>query len=440
MKNKGFTAIELLAILAIVAIIFLVAIPYILNVVNDFKAQAYYHNEKLMKTKTEIYLGNYSSPLPVNNGDSLIVDLNDLKNSNLVPNIVDPQNSSTNCTGKVIVTKTATNVYRYDPYLKCGTNYETSGTGALNNLVSDISHVYNVGTNDYTITITMNSSSNTTNDANELITPTSTIGLYKKGLLDYSGWINGTTGTQASYSCNGSASECQRVLKTNPWGTNDLTWAVLTNDVTSDGDGGWTRNGIAIDRTKKYRLSLWIRREDTGTGSGTTYFGTTQTTGIFNLGTSTTNTNPYFKTATIATIPTMEDNWYLWVSYVWPTSYGGATDTTSGVYNLAGSKISNSTDFKFSDTATILTHRTYLYYSTLTTEKQWFYRPRIDLMDGTEPTLAELLAGAENPSINAYASLNTTGTITYNVAATGTYTFVLKRGDNSSYTFTYTVS
>jgi hypothetical protein len=38
-------------------------------------------------------------------------------------------------------------------------------------------------------------------------------------------------------------------------------------------------------------------------------------------------------------------------------------------------------------------HRSYLYYSTDTTTNQQWYQPRIDLCDGTEPTIAELIAG-----------------------------------------------
>jgi hypothetical protein len=41
--------------------------------------------------------------------------------------------------------------------------------------------------------------------------------------------------------------------------------------------------------------------------------------------------------------------------------------------------------------------RAYLFYSTSTTEQQYFYRPRIDLLDGTEPTLQDLITCADNP-------------------------------------------
>ena len=39
-KNKGFTLVELLAVIVILALIALIATPIILNVINDAKKQA----------------------------------------------------------------------------------------------------------------------------------------------------------------------------------------------------------------------------------------------------------------------------------------------------------------------------------------------------------------------------------------------------------------
>jgi hypothetical protein len=40
-----------------------------------------------------------------------------------------------------------------------------------------------------------------------------------------------------------------------------------------------------------------------------------------------------------------------------------------------------------------------LYYSTSTTERQYFYRPRIDIIDGNEPSLESLINCSDNPTL-----------------------------------------
>jgi len=57
---------------------------------------------------------------------------------------------------------------------------------------------------------------------------------------------------------------------------------------------------------------------------------------------------------------------------------------------MDGIKRLSFSDFKWTPTATLGLLRTYLYYSTTTTEKQFWYEPRFELVDGTEPSLDEL--------------------------------------------------
>ena len=69
-------------------------------------------------------------------------------------------------------------------------------------------------------------------------------------------------------------------------------WATLSNDATSDDDGGFNSSSVTIDKSKKYRYSIWIKRENIG--DGRTYFGCGGST-VSSLGTSeTVNGNPYF--------------------------------------------------------------------------------------------------------------------------------------------------
>lgn len=429
--KKGFTLVELLAVIVILALILAVAVPAISGLINNSSIQAYQANEKLLVKAAKTYLGSSNSLSGIANGEIISINLSELQSNNYIGEIKDVKNSAANCTGKVFI-KNNEGVYEFYPSLTCGSNYQTINDIALKyDAISSISHVYNAGSNNYTITINLNRKGN----ARTLITPTSTISIYKPTILDYNTWVLGSTGSQGVFGRNGTAAENQIVLKQNPWGVEDTTWATLSNDTNSDSDGGWDVSNLSIDRTKKYRFTVWIRREDAG--DGRTYFGTQGGT-VANLGTETTNTNPYFRNNLLPELPSMANNWLLWVGYVFPAGYAGSADTNSGVYSLNGTKLISNTDYKWTQTATVGGHRTYLYYSTAINEKQWWYRPRMEIVDGSEPSISELLNGYENGNIYN-ANVNATGTVTYTVVNKGTYNFSILIND-SIYKFSYSIN
>lgn len=88
------------------------------------------------------------------------------------------------------------------------------------------------------------------------------------------------------------------------------------------------------------------------------------------------------------------------------------------------------TDFKWIPTATYGSLRTYLFYSTTTTEKQFWYEPRFELVDGTEPSLEELLVGRGQGS----------KVIDYDVTTNGSYAFTLEDYALNTNTINHTVS
>ena len=49
-------------------------------------------------------------------------------------------------------------------------------------------------------------------------------------------------------------------------------------------------------------------------------------------------------------------------------------------------------DFKFGPSTTLLSHRTYLFNDTNTSDRQYFYAPRIDVVNGSVPSIEELLS------------------------------------------------
>ncbi|NTW61308.1 prepilin-type N-terminal cleavage/methylation domain-containing protein [Candidatus Saccharibacteria bacterium] len=204
-------------------------------------------------------------------------------------------------------------------------------------------------------------------------------------LIKWNTWIVGSGGA-TNYSVNGDGNS--RVLDTNPWGVSDVVWNVSNQDLASDADGGWNGANFNIDNTKKYRFSTFIRRKAIGNGSF--YLGTHgYPDAVLNRSDGAASTNPYFSSR--AWWGNVND-WYLVIGHIWPAGSGtGAATSDSGIYTMGGIKLFSNSDFVWQSTTTSSHHRSYLYYSTdVTTNQQW-YQPRVDIIDGNEPSISELL-------------------------------------------------
>jgi hypothetical protein len=212
-----------------------------------------------------------------------------------------------------------------------------------------------------------------------------------KNLLDLSTWTLGT-GSVTGFAQNGTTAENQRILDTGPFGVSTVVWDTPSNDATSDDDGGWNSGNVNIDNTKLYRFSVWMRRKIIG--NGPYYLGCAG--GVLNRSDNVLNNNPYFSAANWPG-SILANQWMLIVGHIWPAGSGsGANHVDSGLWNTSGTKFSEPTstgDFVWQTSSTSTYHRSYLYYSTDTTTNQQWYQPRIDLCDGTQPTIAELIAG-----------------------------------------------
>lgn len=243
-----------------------------------------------------------------------------------------------------------------------------------------------------------------------------------KNLLNLSTWTLGT-GSVTGFSQNGLTTENQRILDTGPFGVSALVWDTPSNDVASDGDGGWDGSAISIDNTKLYRFSVWMRRRVIGNGSY--YLGCGS--GVLNRVDGVLNNNPYFS-ASSWPASILADQWMLIVGHIWPAGSGtGTNHVDSGLWNTSGTKFSGPTyngDFVWQTSSTSTILRSYLYYSTDTTTRQQWYQPRIDLVDGTEPTIAELISGVgsrwydmigtnHSSFVNSAAPYNTNGYIQF---------------------------
>ena len=219
----------------------------------------------------------------------------------------------------------------------------------------------------------------------------------KKGLLptDSLTWTTGSGGS-TGYGQNGNTGENERVIDTNPFGVQDVVWETRAS---GDGgaDGGWNGDTISIDRTKLYRFSVWVRRTS-ATGGGTFYFGTAGGSECpYALGTSSAMCNPYWHCGSPGSLT--QNQWYLVVAHIFPNSYTSTNPhPDTGFWTTAGSKVMginqcniSGGDLKWGASSDSTYHRTYHYYCGDSTTRLQFWNPRIDICDGTQPTVSGML-------------------------------------------------
>ena len=219
-------------------------------------------------------------------------------------------------------------------------------------------------------------------------------------LPDPGNWSTGTGG-QTGYSPNGSSSEQNRVSVTDdPWGRTSTTWRT-TPDSTSGADGGWNSSYYSIDTNYTYRYSMWVRRYTSGTG-GTFYMGMNPNPIRNDNGAS--QGNPYFTYPSIASLT--QNQWYLVVAHVFYEGYTGGRHPESGWYEN-GVKISDksfgnvgSLDVRWASGTTSARHRAYHYYTTNVNSGIEFAYPRVDKIDGKEPSISELINRGESGWLN----------------------------------------
>lgn len=230
-----------------------------------------------------------------------------------------------------------------------------------------------------------------------------------QNLLDLSGWTIGQ-GSSGIFNQNGGNSENIREWGEAPNGSRAILWKSTPFGDGHD-DGGWNTNTIAINYTKMYRFTVWIKK--TNSNNGITYFGCENVNDL----NAASHPNPYFWNGSLPQL----NNWYLLVGYI-HGSGDASTTHYGGIYDgLTGIKVASCTDFQFSTQSTWTYHRTYLYYDPNTNDRQYFYAPRIDEVNGNEPSVSSLLAPSINHSGNALFS----GKVGIQTADPGSYELVV---------------
>jgi len=218
----------------------------------------------------------------------------------------------------------------------------------------------------------------------------SELGYSTERIMPYENWVVGTSGSQPFFPQNGETACNSIVMGEDPFGETIPLWQTLGNDITSDADGGWDSNYFPVISTKMYRFSVWIKREVLG--NGTYYFGCHGSpSAVLNRSDGASNSNPYFYATSGNGIL---NDWFLLVGHVWPEGSGtGTAHVDSGLYNKYGKKITSFSDFVWATATTTANHRTYLYYSTDATAKQLWCYPKVEIVDGSEPTILQMTQG-----------------------------------------------
>jgi hypothetical protein len=229
-----------------------------------------------------------------------------------------------------------------------------------------------------------------------------------KALLDYyNEWVVGDSGTQGSFGKYGDTEDNVISNDIDPWGNTAKVWNGI-----SDGGSG-TEGGFAktwtCDSTKRYRYSIFVKRIDVVGDTGRTYLGARGGGGgeTLNLNGST-NSNPYFWNGND---PPTYYEWYLLVGLLHP--YSGDTRASwgvSGMYNLTGNQTTGGTEFKIAENKTTQTFRTFLYAADVGVTNIWCY-PRIDVIDGSEPTIQDLCDGLDSRFYDFYAETDSSDDI-----------------------------
>ena len=237
---------------------------------------------------------------------------------------------------------------------------------------------------------------------------------HKSLIMDYTLWEDGQTGSVGpftQYSSNNS-----RILALDPWGKETVVWKG-----TGPSGAGIYFNPFSIDNTKLYRMSYWEKRVTNGTATSCRYYfglnGYGSVNGVVNLAGSY-NTNPYFYST--SAIPTYAEihvgEWILIVGHVFPHTYS-STDKhpESGRYSLDGKFGNLTADFKWAPETTTGRSRTLAIYTPNTSDVEHYtVYPRIDICDGTEPTIEELLSGHDSRNIEIIRTIGGTRNLSLN--------------------------
>lgn len=204
-----------------------------------------------------------------------------------------------------------------------------------------------------------------------------------QNIIDTSIWTLGQE-LVSGFNLNGGTQQNERVFGENHLSDSNLLWTCIPT-AESDMHGGWSTDYYAVNNSQTYRFSVWIKK--TNSNSGTSYFGSVDETNQLQTLDNVSLSNAMFWSGDVPYL----NRWYLMVGYVHKSSHEG-TDFQGGIYDgTTGEKVIEMTDFKMLPTTVALKHHAFLNYVTNMDDRQYFYAPRMEPVNGLEPSVETLL-------------------------------------------------
>jgi hypothetical protein len=219
-----------------------------------------------------------------------------------------------------------------------------------------------------------------------------------------------------------------------PWGNMETVWraenhSTINTVAAFNSNGGFASGAVSITGTKKYRYSVWVNRRVIG--NGTFYFGTANAS-YTRKADGTAQSNPYFAASNVGSgvFDGKQDTWILAVGHVHPFGTStGENDPYSGFYVRSGNGLTyaplsgNYGDLIWGSAQSSTSKLRVLHYGDDTPGAETlFFRPRIDVVDGTEPSIEDLL----NNGVGTVYDTSPSGAISsvFGRPATGTNSIV----------------
>ncbi len=131
MNKKGFTLVELIAIIVILGVVLVIAIPTVSNIVENSRIESFNKSEVTMIEAAKGYMLLNTKYIPANIGDTTEITVEEMQANKTLGVIVNPWNESEKCSGYVLTTKVADKEYTYHPYLNCDNNIGSSAEDKL---------------------------------------------------------------------------------------------------------------------------------------------------------------------------------------------------------------------------------------------------------------------------------------------------------------------
>lgn len=103
-SNKGFTLIELMAVIILLAVIGLIVFPTAIESINESKEKLYKEQVKRILDATDSWASSNDNKLPVGD-DSIYITIDTLQKAGLLKkeDVKNPLNSKVNMDGKVVI-------------------------------------------------------------------------------------------------------------------------------------------------------------------------------------------------------------------------------------------------------------------------------------------------------------------------------------------------